>query len=626
MTNQPSDLLKHYWGHQTFREPQAEIIDSLLKGEDVFAMLPTGGGKSICYQIPALLVEGITLVISPLISLMVDQVNALQKMGINAAFLNSSQSKTQQDIALEKLTKKKQGLLYLSPEKLSSEWFMERLIQLKVGLIAIDEAHCVSEWGFDFRPDYRTIKQSCAHIAAPLIALTASATREVQTDIIQELGLKNPRVFSTGVFRANLSYQVVRLNEKEKRLMELLALAPKDNTIVYVQSRKGCAYLSGQAHKAGLKSVVYHAGLSRADRELAQNRFINGDAPLIFATNAFGMGIDKADVRRVIHYGAPSSLEAYYQEAGRSGRDGNPATVMLLQGPNDLAHAKKMLEQRFQPLEHVISVFNALVNALQIAEGYFSDSFYVLDIPALKQKTGLEFIELHYCLKLLELSGVIYYQQEFYTPSKLQITASPSAVYELCENHLEVSAVLKSLIRLYGSDIYEDQLEIKEMSLSSMAQISQAKLNQVLDFLAKRGAIRYFKGTDKPVVQLAMPRPKVAALPLKVKLFEFLKQREIARIEAMDQYSNTAQCKQQALSHYFGFESEPCGLCSSCVEAQDYSSDVLRLIVEASNPLNLMAIQRQMPSLSQADLTSSVNLLLASGKIKRDALGCFGVC
>lgn len=365
----PEHILKQYWGYDQFRTPQRDIVGNVLEGKDTVALLPTGGGKSICFQVPALILEGVCLVITPLIALMEDQVSQLKRRGIAAIAIHSGMSKSEIDVALDNCSYGKIKFLYLSPERIQTEMFQARIQKIVVSLIAIDEAHCISQWGYDFRPSYlllsdlRELKPD-----VPVIALTATATQKVKEDIINKLGLKEPGLYTKSFARENLSFVVRKTENKEKLLLQVIQKV-KGSTIVYARSRRSTEKLSEWLVKSGVSSTYYHAGLTYQQRKDHQKQWIEGSTRVVVATNAFGMGIDKSNVRTVIHMDLPETLESYYQEAGRAGRDGNKSYAVIIYHPMDVKSLREKVEQSQPEISVLKKSYQALSNYLQLAEG-----------------------------------------------------------------------------------------------------------------------------------------------------------------------------------------------------------------------------------------------------------------
>ena len=399
---QPQSILKQYWGYDTFRPLQAEIIQSVLEGRDTLALLPTGGGKSLCFQVPTLMSEGICIVISPLIALMQDQVEQLKRRGISAVGIFSGMHKNQIDIALDNCIYGDIKFLYVSPERLQTKLFIERAKQMKINLLAIDEAHCISQWGYDFRPPYMKIAEFRALLPkVPMIALTATATEEVRADILNRLEMVNPQTFQQSFARANLSYSAFKEDDKERRLMKILQNV-QGSGVVYVRNRRRTQEISDLLNKYNIQSTFYHAGLNAQERTKRQENWIKNRVRVIVATNAFGMGIDKPDVRTVVHLDLPDTLEAYYQEAGRAGRDGEKAYTVALYNQSDTENLEKNVLTSYPPLELVRRVYQSLGNLFQLAVGTGEFNSFDFDLLEFQNRFNLPPTDTYFALKILE--------------------------------------------------------------------------------------------------------------------------------------------------------------------------------------------------------------------------------
>ena len=617
------EILKKYWGYNSFRNPQEEIIQSVLSGKDNLVILPTGAGKSVCFQIPAIFFGGTTLVISPLIALMTDQVIQLKKKGINAEALHSGISKDLQATILSQLNSKTHTILYLSPEKLNSLWFQEQLQGIKISLVAIDEAHCISQWGYDFRTEYLSIKEALKGISCPKIALTASATPEVQQDIKVKLGLESATHFSLSTYRANLSYKIISSEDKEASLIQLFKTL-SGTSIVYLKTRKMCHEIADLCTKNGISNEIYHAGLSREQRTIAQDKWISNEKKIMLATNAFGMGIDKPDVRNVVHYGAPNSLEAYYQEAGRAGRDGLESAVYLLNGSKDKTLAKNLLLRAYPSNEDIKLVFQSLCDMLQIAEGIYTDEFKILAIEGLKKRTNLEFMDIHYCLKMIDLSGIIKYEPDFNTPSKLLVLVSPNVLFQYYDQNPNLERILKAVIRLYGAQIYDTEVHINETTIAKMAESTPQKVYDVLLQLHKNHIIHYFKGTDLPVIQFLIPRPSLKSLPINHTLIAFLKERAIQNLENIYAFIETPSCKQNFLTQYFGGEiTQVCGTCSSCKKLDSNLIEQIAKYIKEEKEVDLPTLKSHFHNESSLHIAKGLEKLLLDQKIIKNKLDLF---
>ncbi|MEM1137932.1 MAG: ATP-dependent DNA helicase RecQ, partial [Bacteroidota bacterium] len=448
-------ILYQYWKYTTFRSLQEEIIQAVLAGKDTLALLPTGGGKSICFQVPALAKEGVCIVISPLIALMKDQVYQLNTRGIEAKAIYAGMSQREIDITLDNAIYGNIKFLYVSPERLKTEIFITRAAKMNISLLAIDEAHCISQWGYDFRPPYLELMQFRELIPnVPCIALTATATEVVKNDIQDKLGFdQNAGFFQKSFARENLSYSVYYEEDKEKRMLEILSKVA-GSAIVYVRSRKRTKHFADFLRARKISASFYHAGLSNEERARRQDDWINNRTRVIVATNAFGMGIDKPDVRIVIHLDLPDNLEAYYQEAGRAGRDERKAFAVLLYNHNDIKQLKENIEISHPSIDKLKKVYQAVANYLKIAVGSGYLESYDFDLDDFVNTFKLPYLETYHALKKLEEQDFIQFNESFYAPSRLTIALSHDKLYEFQVANKEADKLIKILLRVYGAEIY----------------------------------------------------------------------------------------------------------------------------------------------------------------------------
>ena len=443
-----NDILQKYWGHTSFRPLQEEIIHSVLEGQDTLALLPTGGGKSVCFQVPALAMPGICIVITPLIALMQDQVDQLNRRGIPATAIFSGLRQRQIDILLDNCIYGNTKFLYVSPERLKTDLFIERAKQMNISLLVIDEAHCISQWGYDFRPPYLEIANFRALIpTVPCIALTASANEEVQHDIQEKLHFKKPNVFQKSFSRANLSYSVLYEADKEKKLCSMMQRVP-GSSIVYVRNRRRTQEISDVLSKAGLSSTFYHAGLPSDVRSSRQKDWIEGKVDCIVATNAFGMGIDKPDVRLVVHLDLPDTIEAYYQEAGRAGRDEKKAYASILYEEKDILDLQEQFEKQFPSKEVLQKNYQAIGNYLQVAQGAGEMSVYEFNWQEMCKRFQLPNTETYYALKCMEGEGLILFNENTNIPSKIKFNLSATEMYDFQIRNEKYELLLKSLLAI----------------------------------------------------------------------------------------------------------------------------------------------------------------------------------
>ncbi|HZX75422.1 MAG TPA: ATP-dependent DNA helicase RecQ, partial [Cyclobacteriaceae bacterium] len=463
----PTEILKQYWGYDHFRPSQAEIIQAVLEKKDVLALLPTGGGKSVCFQVPALIMEGVCIVITPLIALMEDQVGQLKRRGVSAVAVHSGMSHSQIDITIDNCVYGKIKFLYLSPERLQTEMFTERVKKMTVSLVAVDEAHCISQWGYDFRPPYLKIAELRELIQdVPFIAVTASATKVVKEDIIQKLELLKPEIFQQSFARENLSFVVRKTEKKEKQLLTILKKVA-GSSIVYVRSRKATQELAKMLNQAGVSAIFYHAGLTYKERSERQEEWIKNISRVIVATNAFGMGIDKPDVRTVAHMDLPENLEAYYQEAGRAGRDGKRSYAVVLFHEVDVLSLQSKVQQAQPTLEYLNKIYQSLANYFHLAVGSSQGESYDFDLDDFSKRFSFKSVTVYAALKKLEEAGLIQLNEGFYRPSRVHLLVDKKRLYEFQIANEKFDPLIKSLLRLYGATLFADFVNISENQISS---------------------------------------------------------------------------------------------------------------------------------------------------------------
>jgi len=561
----PIDILKQYYGYEVFRNPQFEIIQSVLNGNDTLAMLPTGGGKSVCFQIPALLQDGMCIVVSPLIALMKDQVVQLKQRDIKAAAIFTGLSYAEIDMILDNAQFGMYKFLYVSPERLKTDIFIERFKNMKINLIAVDEAHCISQWGYDFRPSYLRIAELREEFPeVPVIALTASATKSVRNDIIEKLHFKNHNFFQKSFERKNLSYIVEYNKDKLTRTAEILK-SVKGSAVVYVNSRGKTKDITTYLNSQGINADFYHAGLSTADRNKKQIDWMQNKIQAIVATNAFGMGIDKADVRTVIHADLPDSPEAYYQEAGRAGRDEKNAFAVLIYNSADKADLELRFQNAFPEIKLIRLIYHALGNYLKVALGSGENISFNFDVSDFASTYNFNPLVTINALKILAEAGYIHLSDAVYIPSRLKFTVGQAELYNFQVQHPESDKVIKTILRSYGGS-FDNFIRINEAELAKRLNIAQDALIRHLFFLQKNELIEYLQQTDKPQLTYLMARVKQETVVPDIKLLEFRKQRFNERVNAMLHYADSlTSCRSMMLLNYFGETTNTrCGTCDYC--------------------------------------------------------------
>ncbi|QCR24809.1 RecQ family ATP-dependent DNA helicase [Pontibacter sp. SGAir0037] len=590
-------ILKNYWGYEQFRPLQEDIIRSVLSGKDTLALLPTGGGKSICFQVPALAKEGICLVVTPLIALMKDQVEQLKRRGISAVAIYSGMNRREIDIALDNCVYGQVKFLYLSPERLLTDLFQERVKRMKVGLLAIDEAHCISQWGYDFRPPYLQIAELRILLpGVPVIALTATATELVRLDIQEKLQFPEPNVFVKSFARANLSYSCLYTEDKISRMLEVLQRMP-GQSIVYVRSRKQTVELAKFLQSRRISAAAYHAGLKFEERSAVQSAWIQDKVRVITATNAFGMGIDKPDVRLVVHMDLPESLEAYYQEAGRAGRDEKYAYAVILHGPNEVEELQKKVEEAHPPVELIRRVYQSLANYYQIAVGSGAMGNFDFDLADFSKTYKLKPLEVHHAIKRLEGEGYIQLNESYYMPSRLMLAVDNMVLYEFQVKNPEHDALLRMILRLYGGEAFTNFVKISERKIAEQLKLTDPEVKRKLEYLHKLQVVVYEPSKDAPQLVFTAPRLDALNLPLDQKKLQRLRERALGQVKEIAHYVHTGnRCRTQLLLEYFGeISDKKCRICDYCLaerkkERQEEEEKALRMKV-----VELLQVQPYQP-------------------------------
>ena len=563
------DILKTYWGYDQFRPLQAEIIQSIASGRDTLALMPTGGGKSLTFQVPAMAMEGICIVVTPLIALMKDQVENLKKQNVSAAAIFSGMTHAEILKTLENAVFDAYKFLYVSPERLSTEIFIKKVTQMNVSMIAVDEAHCISQWGYDFRPSYLRIAEIRSLMPdVPVLALTATATAEVVDDIQVQLQFKQKNVFRKSFHRHNLIYVVRNAENKNDQLFKILK-SVSGTSVVYVRNRKKTKEIADLLNQNGIKADYFHAGLKNETKDERQARWKSNETRVIVATNAFGMGIDKPDVRTVVHMDLPDSLEAYFQEAGRAGRDEKKAFAVLLFNKSDETKLRKRIADTFPPKEKVKEVYTALGAYYQIGIGSGLDRTFVFDINEFCGRFHFPILVAHSSLKILQQAGYVELTDEQDSSSMVLFTLRKDDLYEL-KNTPEQEKLIHMLLRSY-TGLFTDLTAINEETMAARLGWGREELYVKLSELAHLGVIKYIPRRKTPFLTFVQERESTERLFLSSKVYDERKDRYIKRVKSVLDYAKEENlCRNQILLSYFNeTDSKPCGKCDVCQQKKE---------------------------------------------------------
>ena len=581
----PHEILKQYWKFDQFREKQSDIIDAILGGQDTLALLPTGGGKSICYQVPGLVMEGVCLVISPLIALMEDQINQLKSRGISAVAIHSGMSARQIDIALDNSIYGTTKFLYVSPERLKTSLFQTRFTKMKINLVAIDEAHCISEWGYDFRPSYLTIAElRKLQPTVPFLALTATATTSVVEDIQEQLLFRSKNVIQKSFERSNLTYNVALTNNKLNRI-EASLRKNEGSGIIYCGTRRKVKELYHHINAKQIAVDYYHAGLTYEDRKRKQARWTTNEVDLIVATNAFGMGIDKPDVRYVLHHDIPASLEAYFQEAGRAGRDGQPAVANLFYETDDINRLKEQVELKYPPLETIKRIYNALGNHLQLAYGSGKGETYPIDLALFADKYSQPLMLVYNALKFLERCEFIELSENYKVPSQIKMTTTHQELYNYQVKDPVLNTVIQFILRT-EMGVFENYQTIYETKISAKINLPVQTIVDKLTLLNSLKLIDYIPRSELPLITYVTERLTDQNLSISPRYYQNRKDVAYKKLEAMIHFLTAEKCKSQLLLEYFGeTDTQPCGHCSYCIRSTDEIKSIRKAILSKSREI-----------------------------------------
>ena len=611
-------ILQKYWKHERFREPQEEIIQSVLNGNDTFALLPTGGGKSVCFQIPAIILNGICLVISPLIALMKDQVQNLQSKNIKAIALTGGVSQDEVIDILDNCQFGNYKFLYLSPERLQHDWIVERLKQLPINLIAIDEAHCVSQWGHDFRPAYLKISALKTHFpSTPFLALTATANKRVQEDICTHLAFVNPKIFTKSFTRENLAYHVIKTEDKLFKIRQILTKNPQ-SSIIYVRNRKSCIETSQQLNQLGFTCTFYHGGLPAKEKEKNMQSWLENKSQVMVATNAFGMGIDKPDVKTVIHIQLPENIENYYQEAGRAGRNGEKAFGIILTNATDINYTKAQFIDVLPDKKFVRDVYVKLNNYFQIAYGEGYNESFAFNLNQFCAQYQFPIIKTFNSLQFLDRQGILTFQNESSEKINLQFIIPSKEVIRYISLHPHDEPVITTILRTY-SGIFEVETTINPHLVAKKSQCTESQVEQVIDKLAKSNCIILHAKNNDSYITFNEAREDDLTINRVAKFLEHQNNLKQEQFQSVVNYiSNEDTCKNKMLLAYFDeVTKEDCGICSYCFSKnKDNPIATTQLVIELfkKEALSSREIESKLNISSEATIFA-LQLLLENNKI-----------
>lgn len=601
-------ILKQYWGYDSFRSVQEKAIRSIAEGRDTLVLMPTGGGKSLVYQVPAMASEGICIVVTPLIALMKDQVDRLRAKGIQAVAIHSGVPQRQADILLDNCVYGDVKFLYVAPERLGTDIFRMRVQRMNVSMLAVDEAHCISQWGYDFRPAYLRIAEIRRLIPeVPVLALTASATSFVADDIMKHLLFTEKNVIRAGFARSNLVYTVRHIEDKDGQLLRLINNVPGSG-IVYVRTREGAENLALRLCKYGISAQCYHGGLPNAERSIRQEEWTSGRARIMVATNAFGMGIDKADVRFVVHYSPSDSLESYYQEAGRAGRDGQRSYALLLVDENDGQRLMQRFKSEYPPVEEIKSIYEKICSYLQVAVGDGLLASFVFNIHDFCNREHIYIDKVRNALKILRMNGYMSLTEEMENPARIMFCVSRDDLYRIRIQREDFDHFLRTVLRMYNG-VFTEFRAIDEMEIASVSGYTVDKVKDFLKRLWQMRIIRYIPSNHSPLIVFEEERLPTSDLYIAPETYRQRKESMLSRIEQMIAYAdNEERCRSRMLSEYFGdTEAGDCGICDICLARRKRNKSEGNVAAEADNG-TLM-------SLDEAALRKRIMELVSDGEM-----------
>ena len=619
--------LERYWGYTSFREGQMAIIQSVMDCRDTLALMPTGGGKSLTYQVPTLAREGLCIVVTPLIALMKDQVDRLRRMGVSATAIHSGMSYTQIDNALDNCVYGDVKFLYVAPERLATEAFRLRVQRMKVSLLAVDEAHCISQWGYDFRPSYLRIAELRQHLKdVPVLALTASATEMVAKDIMHHLGFQEPNILRSSFARPNLSYAVRHTDDKQEQLLRVINNVGGSG-IVYMRSREGCEQLCETLRNQGISASYYHAGLPHAERSMRQEEWTSGKVRVMVATNAFGMGIDKADVRFVVHFTMCDSLESYYQEAGRAGRDGQRSYAVLLSSSDDSSKITKRFDAEFPPLDEVKSIYEKICDFVQVAVGDGLYASFIFNIHEFCRRERIYIGKVRAAINLLEQNDYLTLTEEMENPARIHFCISRDELYRIRVGRNELDHIIRIILRLYNG-VFTEFRPIDERSIASASGYTIERVKELLKRMWQLRIIRYIPANSSPMLFFNDERLPTKDLYISPETYVHRKELMAERFENMLHYAEQqTECRSVVLQRYFGdTEASACGTCDVCLatkrreksDGKALSESILRLL--SREPMNVKELCRELKH-SPEKVIAAVDKLKADGKISAQISG-----
>ena len=627
MHNSLSEVLGRYWGYKEFRPGQQAVIDAIVNRYDTLALMPTGGGKSLTYQVPTMATNGLCIVITPLIALMKDQVDRLRQMGIAATAIHSGMSYSQIDIALDNCVYGDMKFLYIAPERLATESFRMRVQRMNVVLLAVDEAHCISQWGYDFRPSYLRIKEVRKLLPdVPVLALTASATQMVAEDIMRQLEFDKPNIIRSSFARANLSFAVRHTDDKNEQLLRVVNNVDGSG-IIYMQSREGCEQLAEVLQQQGISASYYHAGLPHAERTMRQEEWTSGKVRIMVATNAFGMGIDKADVRFVVHYSMCDSLENYYQEAGRAGRDGKRSYAVLLAASDDNSKIAKHFEAEFPPLDDIKSIYEKICNFLQVPIGDGLYSSFIFNIHEFCIRERLFGGKVRAALKLLQQNGYMTLTEEFENPAKILFCISRDDLYKIRIDRQDLDHIIRTILRMYNG-VFTEFRSINEQDIAASSGYTVERVKELLKRMWQMRIIRYIPSNSSPMIFFDEERLPTKDIYISPDTYLHRKRLINERFENMVIYaSNQTECRSVVIQRYFGdLDAQPCGICDICLakrkhtknDAKTLCTTILKLLSQES--LEAREICRQIKADPQL-VAKAIDILKSENKISATSDG-----